>query len=319
MARPAKKGLEYFSHDTNVSASREMEYLESLFGLMGYAIYLKILERVYGHEGYYLPWTEIDRAIFAKHCGIKKSELDEIIEVCFEIDLFDRWIYDANHVLTSASIQRRFLMASTKRTRSEIKPEYSAEKGVSASETPPKENKAEFPRQKPPQNDEEGELLTAETQQKKRKEKKVKETKTLCASGDARREDFERFWDAFSYKKSREQAWKSWRKITHYKPELVEVIIAAAKGEAARRPSLKAEGLTPKMAQGWITDKRWEDEPESHRPAQKHISKMDVVEDRLNQWAGGNDVKGVGKENDSGDDNGPGTIELEELTTGRFG
>lgn len=91
----------------------------------------------------------------------------------------------------------------------------------------------------------------------------IPDSKTFCASVDAQREDFEKFWEAFSYKKGREQSWKSWRKITNYSPKLVEMIIAAAKVEAARRPSLKAEGLTPKMAQGWITGKRWEDEKDS--------------------------------------------------------
>jgi|LGVE01.1.fsa_nt_gb hypothetical protein len=318
MARPAKKGLEYFSHDTNASTSREIEYLESRFGLVGYAIYLKILERVYGHEGYYLPWTEIDRAIFAKHCGIEIAELDEIVEVCFVVDVFSRWIYDANQVLTSAGVQKRFLMASQRKARTEINPKFNLLTGVIAAETPAQ---PELLQQKPPQSDDDPELLPTETPQKKRKEKKRKETKTLCASVAARRKDFERFWTAFDLKKGKQPAWdKSWLKITHYTPELVEQIIAAAKEEAARRPALIADGNSPKWAQGWITDRRWEDEPAVQQQlAPKHKSKMDVVEDRLNQWAGGSDVKGVGKENDSGDDNGPGTIELEKLATGQFG
>jgi hypothetical protein len=91
-----------------------------------------------------------------------------------------------------------------------------------------------------------------------RKQESIKEL--LCASVDARQNDFARFWDSFGYKKGREPAWKSWKKITHYKPALVEVIIAAAEKESNRRPALVADGRTPKMAQGWITDKRWQDE-----------------------------------------------------------
>lgn len=72
-------------------------------------------------------------------------------------------------------------------------------------------------------------------------------------------ESFNAFWDAFDYKKGKGGAEKSWSNIK-LTDELLIKIISASKAEAKNRPSLISRGTTPKMAQGWLTEKRWEDE-----------------------------------------------------------
>jgi len=84
---------------------------------------------------------------------------------------------------------------------------------------------------------------------------------------DDRMKDFDSFWDAFGYKQGKGGAEKSWMAITGYSPELLERILVGAKAEAKRRPAIEAQGRTPKMAQGWLSEKRWEDEIE--KPKQK--------------------------------------------------
>lgn len=75
-----------------------------------------------------------------------------------------------------------------------------------------------------------------------------------------RQSQFDEFWDDFFYKNGRAPALKVWMKIEGYDDALFAQILAGAKREAAARPGIIAKGLTPKMAQGWITDRRWEDE-----------------------------------------------------------
>jgi len=75
-----------------------------------------------------------------------------------------------------------------------------------------------------------------------------------------RESEFNKFWDVFAYKNGRAPALKSWMKISGYDDALFVQILAGAKRDAAARPDLIANGGTPKMAQGWITDRRWEDE-----------------------------------------------------------
>jgi len=71
---------------------------------------------------------------------------------------------------------------------------------------------------------------------------------------------FNSFWDAFGYKAGKAEAADAWLDITSMTDSLVSRIVAAAEKESQRRPGLRGEGLTPKMAQGWLSARRWEDE-----------------------------------------------------------
>jgi len=77
-----------------------------------------------------------------------------------------------------------------------------------------------------------------------------------------RLETFDLFWNAFGYKTGRAEAADSWIDIPSLTVAIVDKIIAAAKVEAANRAELIASGKTPKMAQGWLSGRRWEDEPQ---------------------------------------------------------
>ena len=71
-------------------------------------------------------------------------------------------------------------------------------------------------------------------------------------------ESFNRFWAAFSYKVGKARAADAWLLV--YSPNIVDQIVSGAQREANRRPAMVAAGRTPKMAEGWLTDRRWEDE-----------------------------------------------------------
>ena len=81
-----------------------------------------------------------------------------------------------------------------------------------------------------------------------------------------RLDTFEKFWSLFNYKKDKASAADAWLNIPVLDNSLVNKILAAAKIEAERRPALKKNGLTPKMAQGWISSRRWEDEDTDDQP-----------------------------------------------------
>lgn len=84
-------------------------------------------------------------------------------------------------------------------------------------------------------------------------------TNKPCSSNDDELQAFDIFWDSFDYKKGKVGALKSWNKIK-FTQSLIQKIIDGAKVEAKNRPVLIEKGMTPKMAQGWLTEKRWEDE-----------------------------------------------------------
>lgn len=75
-----------------------------------------------------------------------------------------------------------------------------------------------------------------------------------------RAETFKRFWDAFGDKRGIAQAIDAWASIPTLTDSLVDRICEAAKQYADKRQDIRAQNGTPKMAQGWLNDRRWEDE-----------------------------------------------------------
>lgn len=118
------------------------------------------------------------------------------------------------------------------------------------------------------------------------------EVKGKGTSKDMRLSDFEIFWNTFAYKQGKGGAEKAWLSIKNYSSELFRLIIEGAKKEAARRPTLINQGKTPKWAQGWITERRWEDEvfvstsskPNEHQPPQESDEIKQARQRKLAQY-----------------------------------
>ena len=70
---------------------------------------------------------------------------------------------------------------------------------------------------------------------------------------------FLEFWKTFDYQRGKAEAADAWLEIVDFNNDLFQTILNGAKQETLRRPALKTKGKTPKMAQGWLSGKRWED------------------------------------------------------------
>ena len=85
-----------------------------------------------------------------------------------------------------------------------------------------------------------------------------------------KQEWFKQFWDAFNDKRGRAEAIDAWLDIAGLNESLAKVIIKAAEIEARNRQAIVEKGQTSKMAQGWLSGRRWEDEidpnPNAHQP-----------------------------------------------------
>lgn len=95
---------------------------------------------------------------------------------------------------------------------------------------------------------------------------------------------FDRFWKAYGLTKDREGAARSWMKIKD-REKLAEIIIAAA--QKAKEEALNTEG-TRKYAQGWLSDRRWED---YDIPTAKAEAKTNERQRAINKLNG--DLKGL--------------------------
>ena len=122
MARPFKKGLEYFPLDSNFLSNRKTQRLIHRFGCNGICVYLGILCEIYGENGYYIPFSDNFCFDIGFTLKLDEQQVREIIDFCVAIHLFDTDLLNKKHVLSSKGIQMRFNEVY-KRTPYPINPE----------------------------------------------------------------------------------------------------------------------------------------------------------------------------------------------------
>jgi len=111
------------------------------------------------------------------------------------------------------------------------------------------------------EGEEEESILHANGQKARRSDRKeTYTTKKGRRLTGKRLQQFNRFWTAFAYQRGKAEASDAFLDIHGFNDELFEVIVTAATAEAASRTATLAQGKTPKMAQGWLSGRRWEDE-----------------------------------------------------------
>lgn len=236
MARPEKKGLDFFSHDVTVSAGEDMERVEAVFGLEGYAVYFKLLERIYGEGGKLSLKDPADLARIARKFGIETNRLEEIINFFVKKQLFLKSTWVRHKTLTSSRIKRQMGIVEAKRAKDREK------KALKAFGLSPPKTQEKLP--KTPQ-------------------RKVKESKGKNILTGALLISFNCFWNEYpsSYKKSKANAQKIWKKIN---PDdaLVEKIISKIKEASVSTewaPDKENVRYIPHPAT-WLNGERWEDE-----------------------------------------------------------
>ena len=124
MARDVKIGIDYFSHDTDMFHDPKIRILKAKYGLIGYAVYIRLLEEIYHNNGYYIELDEDYMLLFADENNITINELENIIDVCINKELFDINKYNDYNILTSKRIQKNYLDATARRKNCEISSEH---------------------------------------------------------------------------------------------------------------------------------------------------------------------------------------------------
>mgnify|MGYP000204091996 FL=1 len=118
----AKGGLVYFPLD--VALDDKFELIEAEFGLTGFAVIVKLFQKIYGDQGYYCEWTNEVALLFAKSIGLGVSVVSEIVSASIKRGIFSQELYDKYHILTSKGIQDRYFEAVIRRKKVEVKKEY---------------------------------------------------------------------------------------------------------------------------------------------------------------------------------------------------
>lgn len=116
----AKKGLNYYSVDTDRYLDIRVKRLKKAHGCEGIAVYDYILCSIYREEGCFLEWDSNRAFDCADYFGIEEEEVNNIIKCCAKIGLFSENILNTYKILTSKSIQNRYIEFSLKARRKEL-------------------------------------------------------------------------------------------------------------------------------------------------------------------------------------------------------
>ena len=137
MARPIKKGLDYFPLDVNIFNDRAIKGLKGKYGADGITVYLYILCSVYGENGYYLKTDDDFEDAIVGDLNMNYEKIGQIINFLCKRSLLDDTLFTSDKVLTSRGIQARFqeaVKARGAKNAVEVEREYWV---LSESETQP--------------------------------------------------------------------------------------------------------------------------------------------------------------------------------------
>lgn len=86
-----KIGLDYFPLD--VRFDDEIELLEAEEGLTGFAILIKLWQKIYSN-GYYIEWNDDSILLFCKNINSEKTKVISVVNTCLRRNLFNKKLFD---------------------------------------------------------------------------------------------------------------------------------------------------------------------------------------------------------------------------------
>ena len=127
MARPQKKGIEYFPLDVGFFEDKAIKVLKGRYGTDGITVYLYILCAAYKENGYYAKADDDFEYIAADDLSMSGEKIGQIINFLCGRSLLDSKLFTSDKVLTSHGIQKRFqeaVKARASKTTVEVERKY---------------------------------------------------------------------------------------------------------------------------------------------------------------------------------------------------
>ena len=131
MARPIKRGLDYFPLDVNLHG--KIEYIQSMYGMLGVMVIISLWQRIY-ENSYYIEYGKRSAVTFSKDftqlSRIDENKrhhweiFDEIVHQAVDDGLFCKEIFEKYGVLTSRRIQEIYLKSKEKSAMVEFDERY---------------------------------------------------------------------------------------------------------------------------------------------------------------------------------------------------
>ena len=114
MARPLKKGIDYFSFDVDFFEDEKIEPISGEFGGKGEIIVIRLLCAVY-RNGYFIAWNEQLKMSLANRCKVSSDLIEQVVSRLVKWGFIDEILFNSAKIITSKGIQKRFQEATRKR------------------------------------------------------------------------------------------------------------------------------------------------------------------------------------------------------------
>lgn len=107
-----KTGFNFYNVDTDRYQDIKIKRLKKELGCSGIAIYDYILCETYRVRGCYLEWDENVLFDIAEYMNESEEYISKVLASCLKIELFDLGMFEKHRVITSKSIQERYIQMS---------------------------------------------------------------------------------------------------------------------------------------------------------------------------------------------------------------
>ena len=133
MARPTKKGLDYFPLDVNFLSDIKVRRIVKACGSESVHILIALLAYIYRDDGYHVRWNDDIAFLVADEVGTKEGSVVEVTNKALQVNFFDKDMFDNYNILTSKGIQDRYVLATKERKEVVLEEKYLLTKEVNRS------------------------------------------------------------------------------------------------------------------------------------------------------------------------------------------
>lgn len=123
----AKEGMPSFLLDCRTNDN--ISEIEAEYGVKGFAVVVRLWQKIYAEKGYYCEWIERSPLLFLSNwfggnSGVTVSLINEIVNRCLKNGIFHAGMYKDYSILTSARIQEQYFGAVKRREEILVQKEY---------------------------------------------------------------------------------------------------------------------------------------------------------------------------------------------------
>lgn len=124
MGRPTKQGIDYFPLDVGFFTDLKVRKVSRSCGSKSTSILICLLCNIYRNNGYYLVWDQDMPFVIADEIGVSEEDVNEVVVKALQVGFFNNEIYEKCNILTSAGIQKRYILATYQRKERQLNEEY---------------------------------------------------------------------------------------------------------------------------------------------------------------------------------------------------